>query len=199
VPTTPTPGPRTSAPGQSSQVVSSRVAYQWDWPNDLAKPGAVRHASMVPPVPELVRISVGDHPSGPGERAFNRMSFTFSTGFPSYRFEFTDTLIADPRGGAIPLRGLGVLKIVFTGAQAHTLTGASSIVSQPAVSIGFQRMVDYARGGDFEGVLTYGIGITWPISPVNPQISVRAYEVETVTTNGHHLYVVAIDVDSTSP
>ena len=60
-------------------------------------------------------------------------------------------------------------------------------------------MAGYARGGDFEGVLTYGIGITWPVPDSNPQIAVRAYEVETATASGQHRYTVAIDIDATNP
>ena len=39
--------------------------------------------------------------------------------------------------------------------------------------------------------------MTWPIPQSNPQIAVRATEVEKVTSRGQHLYVVAIDVDAT--
>ena len=93
-----------------------------------------------------------------------------------------------------------MLKIVFTHAQAHTADGTrSSVISQPAPRIGYQRMAGYALGGDFEGVLTYGIGITWPIPHSNPQFAVRAYEVETVTASGQHRYTVAIDIDATNP
>ena len=60
-------------------------------------------------------------------------------------------------------------------------------------------MASYARGGDFEGVLTYGIGITGPVLHSNPQFAVRAYEVETVTASGQHRYTVAIDVDASNP
>ncbi len=180
-------------------MLTARVSYPWHWPNDAAEPGRVTHTYPVPPVPELVQISVGDHPGAAGERPYNRMSFTFTTAFPSYRIEFADHLVADPRGDVISLRGMGVLAIVFTTAQAHTVAGTSSIVSQPAESIGFGRMVDYARAGDYEGVLTYGIGIAWPNAHSNPQIAVRAYEVEVVTASGSHLYVVAIDVDATNP
>jgi hypothetical protein len=56
--------------------------------------------------------------------------------------------------------------------------------------------VDYAQAGDYEGVLTYGIGVAWPIPQSNPQIPVRAYEVEKVTAQGQHLYAIAIDVDA---
>jgi hypothetical protein len=60
-------------------------------------------------------------------------------------------------------------------------------------------MADYALGGDFEGVLTYGIGVTSPVEHSNPQFPVRAYEVETVTVSGQHRYTVAIDIDASNP
>jgi hypothetical protein len=128
------------------------------------------------------------------------MSFTFTTAFPGYRFEFAGKLVSDPSGKVIPLVGQGVLEIVFTQAQAHTADGTrSSVSSQPVPHIGYQRMASYAQAGDFEGVLTYGIGITRPVLHSNPQFAVRAYEVETVTASGQRRYTVAIDVDASNP
>jgi hypothetical protein len=160
----------------------------------------VTHAAAVPPVPELVQIKAGAHPAAAGQRAFNRMSFAFTAAFPGYRFEFAGQLVSDSGGKVIPLDGQGVLEIVFTRAQAHTADGTrSSVISQPAPHIGYQRMADYAQGGDFEGVLTYGIGVTWPVPHSNPQFAVRAYEVETVAPGGQHRYTVAIDIDAANP
>lgn len=188
--------------GQSltaAQVLSFRLAYAWHWPNDTAMPGHVAHASAVPPVPELVQIKVGSHPAASGERAYNRISFTFTNGFPSYQIAFASNLVADGSGKVIPLGGQGVLKIVFTGAQAHTADGTkSSIIAQPAASIGFQRMAGYAQAGDFEGVLSYGVGIAWPSGHAGQQLPVRAYEEETVV-GGQHRYTVAIDIDASNP
>jgi hypothetical protein len=195
-----TPGQPSSGTPSQARVLSSRLAYPWHWPNDVAAPGRVTHAFAVPPVPELVQVSVGSHPGSPGERPFDRMSFTFTTAFPGYRFEFASKLVSDPSGKVIPLDGQDVLKIVFTPAQAHTADGTrSSVISQPAPRIGYQRMAGYAPGGDFEGVLTYGIGITRPVLHSNPQSAVRAYEVETVTASGQHRYTVAIDIDASNP
>ncbi len=189
----PVTGPSTPAP---AHVVSSRVAYPWHWPNDLNRPGRVTHSNAVPPVPELVSISVGNHPAAAGQRPFTRMSFTFTTAFPSYRFEWA-ALVSDGSGKAVPIRGTDTLKIVFTQAQAHTADGTrSTIVSQPARPIGYQSMTDYAQAGDFEGVLTYGIGATRVVLMSNPQTPIRAYEAETVIANGQHRYVVAIDIDA---
>jgi len=193
------PGSVTASPSASSPVLSFRLAYPWHWPNDTAMPGRVTHASAVPPVPELIQIRVGSHPAASGDRAYDRISFNFTDGFPSYRIEFAGQLVSDPGGKVIPLGGQGVLHIVFAGAQAHTADGTkSSIISQPSSVIGFQRMTDYAQAGDFEGVLSYGIGITWPIAHSNPQFPVRAYEEETVA-GGQHRYTVAIDIDASNP
>jgi hypothetical protein len=196
--TPPTTQPSTSpSTGSTGRILSSRLAYQWNWPNDAARPGSVRHDQHVPPVPALVAIGVGDHPSDPGERAFNRMTFTFDTGFPSYRFAFANKLYADATGAQVPLAGRGVLVVRFEVAQAHSADGTrSTVTSKPSANIGYRRIVSYAQAGDYEGVLTYGIGITWPNAHSNPQIAVRAYEVERVTSSGQHHYVVAIDVDA---
>ena len=193
------PGSATVSPSPSSQVLSFRLAYPWHWPNDTAMPGHVTHASSVPTVPQLVQIKVGSHPAASGERAYNRISFTFTSAFPSYKIAFTGNLVADGSGKVIPLGGQGVLKIVFTGAQAHTADGTkSSIISQPSSSIGLPRMTDYAQAGDFEGVLSYGIGITWPAGHPSQQLPVRAYEEETVA-GGQQRFIVAIDIDASNP
>lgn len=194
--TTPSASPTATA---GTTVISARIAYQWHWPNDPGRPGTVSHTYSVPPVPELVRIGVGDHPSDPGERPYNRMSFTFNTGFPSYQFRYVDRLVDDASGLPIPLEGRGVLTVSFREAQAHTPDGTKgTVVSQPARHLGLSRMASYAIAGDFEAVLTYGIGINWPAAQADPQIAVRVYEVTMRTQQGKRLYVIAIDVDATA-
>ena len=176
--------------------MSSRVSYAWHWPNDVASPGSVRHSYQVPPVPELVSIAAGDHQAAGGERAFNRVSFTFTDAFPTYEFAFTSKLTADGSGQVVNLAGDDVLRVIFREAQAHAGSGASSIASQPPAQLGMDRMVAWALAGDFEGVLTFGIGIHRTILQSNPQYQVRAIEVEKTTAQGQHLYVVALDIES---
>jgi hypothetical protein len=194
-PTTATPAPTQTTPAPGWTVVSARLAYQWRWPN-IDNPASVTRTYPVPPVAQLVAIGVGNHPNEAGERPYNRMSFTFTTGFPSYRFEYVDTLVADPSGRTITLDGNGVLRIVFNPAQAHMTGGRSSIVTQPPAHLGMSRMVAYAQGGDFEGYLSYGIGIMWPNAHANAQIQIRAYEVTYINAQGEYRYVVALDVDA---
>jgi hypothetical protein len=194
---TQTPGPGATSPAPASRVVSSRVAYPWRWPDDMGRPGRVTHVYPVPPVPELVRISVGDHTGDHGQRPYYRMSFTFTRAFPSYRFEWVSKLVSDASGKVVPLAGTDVLKIVFDQARAHRADGMrSTIVSQPGRPIGFAAMTDFAQAGDFEGVLTYGISTTRAVLLSNPETAVRAYEVEMVTVTGQHHYIVAIDINA---
>ena len=177
--------------------MSSRVSYPWHWPNDAAGQASVTHSYPVPPMPELVQISVGYHPGEHGQLPYNRMSFAFTRAFPGYRFAWASPLTGDASGKVIPVAGTDVLKIVFDQAQAHSADGTrSTIISQPGRPIGYAAMTDYAQAGDFEGVLTYGIGYTRAVLLSNPQTAVRAYEVETVTAAGQHRYVVAIDINA---
>ena len=150
-----------TAPAPTTRVVSFRVSYPWHWPGDVNRPGQVQHSYPVPPLPRLSGIGAGEHPAQQGERAYDRMSFTFTTAFPGYQFTFTKALVADPSGKPV------------------------------------NRMVSWAPAGDFEGVVTVGIGISGPSPQSNPQLAVRATEVEKVTAQGQHLYVVAIDIDAT--
>ena len=186
-----------TAPAPTTRVVSFRVSYPWHWPGDVNRPGQVQHSYPVPPLPRLSGIGAGEHPAQQGQRAYDRMSFTFTTAFPSYQFTFTKALVADPSGKPIKLAGNGVLKVTFHLAQAHTASGRSSVLTQPPAQLGLNRMVSWAPAGDFEGVVTVGIGISGPSPQSNPQLAVRATEVEKVTAQGQHLYVVAIDIDAT--
>src|SRR5437870_2380434 len=84
------PGSGASSPAPSVRVASSRVAYPWHWPNDVTRLGRVTHTYPVPPVPELLRISVGHHPGEHGQLPYNRMSFTVTGASPSDRFEWAE-------------------------------------------------------------------------------------------------------------
>jgi hypothetical protein len=85
--------------------------------------GAEPSALPRPPVPELVQISVGDHPADHGQLPYNRMSFAFTGAFPGYHFEWASKLVSDGSGQVVPLRGTDVLKIVFTTARPIPPTG----------------------------------------------------------------------------
>lgn len=148
------------------------------------------------PLPTLDTIGAGQHPSD--TPPYDQLSFRFNGAFPSYDISFVPELLADGSGKPVPMPGTGaILKVVFRGAQAHTADGkASTVRSSPQPTIGYRALTSYAPAGDFEGVLSYGIGVGRP-GTAAPQTRVRVYEVEKIE-QGRHLYVVAIQLDASS-
>ena len=153
---------------------------------------AVKHRQQVPPVPQLIRISVAEHAGTLTSGAYDRIAFTFTRGFPSSDFWYSNTLLTVGSGTVIPRRpDTTWLGISFMVAQAHNSAGHSSIVSQPPATLAEHRIVGFVQAGDFEGGLNYGIAVAFPLH--NGQVPVRVVEVASVTTSGQHLYTVAFD------
>lgn len=200
--TVPADSDETAPPQAGDRVISARIALDWTWPGP-GQPFKATHENPVPispppaaPLPTLSAIGSGRHPAE--TPPYDQLSFRFQGGFPGYDIEFVPELLADGSGMPIPLPGTGaILRVVFRGAQAHTADGtASTITSAPAPSIGYPAVTSYAPAGDFEGVLSYGIGVGRPVEAV-PETKVRVYEVEKIE-RGQHLYVVAVQLDATS-
>jgi hypothetical protein len=199
-PATPPPDDQTAPPQSGDKVISSRLSQDWVWPGP-GQPITVSHDNAVPiapppepPVPYLYSIGVGAHPSD--TPPYDQLSFRFKGGFPGYDLVYVPELAGDASGIPIPMPGTSsILRVVFHVAQAHTEDGQSSVVSAPPAVIGHQAITRYAPAGDFEGYVTYGIGVGRPLATA-PKTPVRVYEVEKIE-QGQHLYVVAVQVDAT--
>lgn len=181
-------------------MISSTISHDWGWPGP-GTPFKITHQYPVPfapppepPLPYLYTVGAGAHPAD--TPPYDQLSFRFKGAFPSYDLEYVPQLISDGSGLPIPMPGTGsILRVVFHNAQAHSLDGKSStVVSSPPASIGYKALTRYAVSGDFEGTVSYGIGVGRPVSSV-PQTKVRVYEVEKIE-QGQHLYVVAIQLDA---
>jgi hypothetical protein len=169
----------------------------WRRLTEPARPATRSLDAAGPPMSLLVRIDLSDHPADGENPPFNRIAFTFTPGFPAYQIQLTDQLVADPSGEPIPLPGKGVVVLTFKPAQAHTPDGTRSTVeSQSDADTGFDRMVGYAQVGDYEGVVTYGVGITWPGDQPEPPAAVRTEETALVGNDGRSLCVVSLDIDA---
>lgn len=200
--TPPPDSDETATPQNDDHVISSAVTHGWAWPGP-GTPFHSTHSNPVPlapppaaPLPTLDTIGAGKHPTD--NPPYDQLSFRFNGAFPSYDISFVPELLADGSGQPIPMPGTGaILKVVFHGAQAHTADGtATTVRSSPAPSIGYQALTSYAPAGDFEGVLSYGIGVGRPVTTA-PQTRVRVYEVEKIE-QGRHVYVVAVQLDASS-
>jgi hypothetical protein len=200
--TVPADTDETAPPHSGVRVISSRITLDWTWPGP-GNPFRATHENPVPispppaaALPALYAIGAGTHPAE--TPPYDQLSFRFLGGFPSYDIEFVPELIADGSGLPVSMPGTGaILKVVFRGAQAHTEDGtASTITREPGPALGYPALTSYAAAGDFEGVVSYGIGVGRPTDPV-PETKVRVWEVEKIE-RGQPVYVVAVQLDATS-
>jgi hypothetical protein len=186
-----TAGPGGTEP--TSPVQSYEVTYDWAVPStqasvtnplDLPLPGPI-------PLPYLVGIYVGDHPDG--NPAYQRMSFYFRGGFPSYNLQYVASVLSEGPGEPVAVPGNAVLRVGFIDAQAHNASGTSTISAKPPASIGFTSLKGYGFAGDFEGHVTYALGIQ--VAPGSDQaLPIRAGELKKADGVGGTFYVVHVDV-----
>jgi hypothetical protein len=187
-----------SAPPSSGDAngdeVDYRVTYDFAVPSN---PVTIAHTITppiaqppAPPLPYLVGIYVGNHPP-----SYQRISFYFRGAFPPYRFQYVREVTSDGSGAPVSLSGNSFLSIVFLSAQAHLESGASSVVDKPPAMIGFPNLRSYAPAGDFEGHVSFGLGIQ--TAPNSDQVlRIRAGELRKTDGSGGYLYVVHFDVES---
>jgi len=202
--TTPAPVTTTTSTGSSSgpgsteptsPALSYRVTYDWAVPSTQA---SVSNPLSVPlpgpiPLPYLVGIYVGDHPEG--NPAYQRMSFYFRGGFPSYDLQYVGSVLSEGAGEPVDVPGNAVLRVGFIDAQAHDASGSSTITAQPPASIGFNTLTGYGFAGDFEGHVIYALGIQ--VAPGSDQaLPIRAGELKKDDGSGGSFYVVHVDVQN---
>jgi hypothetical protein len=89
---------------------------------------------------------------------FDRMVFQFRGGTPGFRVRYVARIIQDGSGATVPLLGSRFLAIRFAAARAHPLSGASSNVPRVRTPL-FPSIRQVKLAGDFEGVVSYGVGI----------------------------------------
>jgi hypothetical protein len=158
-PASPSERPGASAsPGPSETGGQYRVRYGWAVPSTRTE---VANQVPVPlpgiPLPYLVEIHVGDHPAE--DPAYSRISFYFRGAFPAYNFNYARQVVSEGQGDPLPLEGNAFLRLQFVNAQAHDNAGRSTVRTAADQHIGYRNLRGYGFGGDFEGTLTYGLGI----------------------------------------
>jgi hypothetical protein len=102
--------------------------------------------------PTLVDVRAGRHPG------FDRVVFEFRGGVPDHRITYVDQLVEDGSGKPVSVAGAADLQVVFQGANAHRGDGTPS-VGRRRFSPGLAAVREVAQVGDFEAVVTYGIGL----------------------------------------
>ncbi len=103
-------------------------------------------------VSRLVAIRAAHH-SG-----FDRVVFEFAGAPPSRRnVRYVNRLIADASGLPVAIAGRAVLEASFAPATARDRTGGTTVPDRVAFAL--PNVMTTVRAGDFESVLSYGIGL----------------------------------------
>jgi hypothetical protein len=105
----------------------------------------------------LVAIRAAYHPEATPR--YDRVVFELRGQLPeSIRVEYVSKLIADGSGLVVPVKGKGILKLVLSPTNAHTAAGTSTVPGRISYNLPIVREV--VRSGDFEAVVSYGIGVS---------------------------------------
>jgi hypothetical protein len=104
--------------------------------------------------PLLTQLRAGGHPG------FDRLVLQFSGALPSYDIRYVPQLVQDGSGRPVELAGAANLRIRLDGAAAHRNSGAGSLVTPGHVKPLLPALREYQLIGDFEGVVTVGVGVT---------------------------------------
>jgi hypothetical protein len=102
--------------------------------------------------PTLVDVRAAGHPG------FDRVVFEFRGAVPEHRVRYVDQLVEDGSGKPVSVAGTADLEVVFQGANAHHSDGTPS-VSPRRFSPKLTAVKEVAQIGDFEAVVSYGIGV----------------------------------------
>jgi hypothetical protein len=108
----------------------------------------------VPPTPVVRAVRTAKHP----RCHFDRLVFDITVKNPGYSIKFVKHVIADPSGKTIKLPGKRFLLITLRPAQAHKNSGASTLPRKVQV-LRFPMLRSWVLAGDFEGVVSIGVGL----------------------------------------
>ena len=97
----------------------------------------------------LTAIRTGAHPG------YDRVVFEFSGGVPGYHAEYVAEVRADASGKLVPLAGQAFLRLVFHPSSAYQ-TYHGPAVLRP----GLPSLLQVSAAGDFEGYLSFGLGLS---------------------------------------
>lgn len=147
VPTATGPSGRTTAP-----VTPTRPAAS---PSHSTPPvwssGPVTVTRNPAPTPRLVAVRTGHHST------FDRVVFEFAGALPGYRIRYVPEVTQDGSGAPVQLRGQAFLAVALTPAVAHTDAGQPTTPHR--LTPGYPSLNEVAFAGDFEAVVSYGLGL----------------------------------------
>jgi hypothetical protein len=112
---------------------------------------AVQRAGDGGAAPELVSVRTARRDG------YDRVLFTFQGGTPGYRVGYVET-VRDEAGRPLTLPGGADLAVAFAPAQAHRPDGSPTFRGG-TVSTDYPGLRQVRFAGDFEGQVTFGVGV----------------------------------------
>ncbi len=146
----PTPCPTTPpASGTASPSPEPTDAFQGGR-DPVEKEGT----NPVPPVAVMYDVRFGCHGT------FDRIVFDFRDNLPGYKVEYVEPPITrDGSGEPLEIDGEAFLYVRFHVAQAHDDAGNPTYTGPSEIKPGLDSASEIQAAGDFEGYLTFGIGL----------------------------------------
>jgi len=90
---------------------------------------------------------------------YDRITFEFSGSRPGFTVKYVPQVVQDGSGAPISLLGHSFLSVVFMRAQAHNDSGAPTYTGPHVITTGFSSLKQAAFAGDFEGYVSFGLGL----------------------------------------
>jgi hypothetical protein len=139
------PAPSSTSPAATAQLVGPV------WP---IEPRTVAAASASG-VPVLKAIRTGRHGS------YERLVLEFTAPYGMVNVRYVPVVRSDPSDRIVPLQGRSFLEVVVHGAVAQWQASPITPYSGPStVTPGYPTMKQVSISGDFEAVLSFGIGLS---------------------------------------
>jgi len=111
-------------------------------------------ARPAPFTPKLVDVRTGRH------LGFDRVVFEFVGAVPGYRVEYVQPpILGDASGLPVDIASTVLLRVRFFPAAAHDDSGQATF-GMRELSPGFSTLLEVKQAGDFEGVLTWVLGLS---------------------------------------
>ncbi len=118
-----------------------------------SEPVSVPDTNVAPAgLPQLVSVEVGHHAT------FDRVVFNFSSHVPGYNVSYVPAVTTDPSDQPVLLQG-GAFLSVAMHSVASAQVGAPAAPQDRQTPL-FAELREIAGAGDFEGTVSFGLGLT---------------------------------------
>lgn len=143
--------PESPTPTQGQSLTPS--ASPAEEPFSGARDPVEKEAPAVPPAAIQTDTRYAAHAD------FDRVTFDFAENAPGYLVEYVEPpILADPSAMEVEIDGEAFIQIRFLGAQAHDEAG-NTTVDDLEIMPGLDSILEIERTGDFEGYLTWVLGL----------------------------------------